>query len=186
MSEMSRDIVSDNSTVIDSPKVLVYLAAAAGSFGLACWNLYWPVFTEGTGLTILISCGLLVVCVLAILIFRVNAKGHVIDVENDRLEFSGGGIEADSWTSYFDPSFLLQIFSRHEVPLSEIRHINAYRDRKSWVDDKGKSHTKTRHIVEINGDFGAVSFPFWSKGKRDQLYSAIVQINEMGDPILKR
>jgi len=40
--------------------------------------------------------------------FGVNKNGYIIDVENDILEFPGGGIEAESWLSYFSPVFLMQ------------------------------------------------------------------------------
>ena len=38
-----------------------------------------------------------------LLLFRVNAKGYVIDAENGMLEFPGGGIKVQNWTSHFNP-----------------------------------------------------------------------------------
>jgi len=108
-------------------------------------------------------------------VFFVNTKGYVMDVENDTLTFPGGGIAADSFFSYFNPVYWLQRFRRHQIPLSAIREVEAYQDTSSKTDK-----------LDISGDFGAVSFNFFSKGKRDQLYSAIVQINEMGSPMLRR
>jgi hypothetical protein len=126
------------------------------------------------------------VCLILFWRFIVNAKGYVVDAENDILEFPGGGIEAESWISYFSPMYWLQGFKRHHIPLSGIRHIETSRETKTSVDSKGREHTRKKDILEIDGDFGAVRFNFSSKGKRDQLYSTIVQINQMGDPILRR
>jgi cation transport ATPase len=119
-------------------------------------------------------------------VFRVNAKGYVIDVENDTLEFPGGGIEAESWLSYFNPMFWLQGLTRHQRTLSQIRHIQAYTETNRSVGSSGNVITRKSNIVEIDGDFGAVRFSFWSKGKMGQFYSAIVQLNEMGFPIANR
>ena len=46
-----------------------------------------------------------------------------------------------------------------------------------------KYNKKKRYHLDIDGDFGAVSFCFMSKGKRDQLYSALVVANRMGSPV---
>lgn len=118
--------------------------------------------------------------------FVVNAPGYVIDIENDTLKFPGGGIAAASFFSYFNPMYWLQGLWRHKIPLSQIRQVETYRETTSSIDKEGKLRTSKKDILDINGDFGAVQFSFVSKGKRDQLYSAIVQINEMGSPVLRR
>lgn len=184
MADMAQDNFSGNCTVVDSPKVI--------------WSLVWGVLFLGFGLFGLcadikegthhdgIAYFLVALGVLNLIRFRVNAKGYVIDVEGDTLEFPGGGIEAQSWTTYFNPLHWLQGLMRHSVPLSEVREVEAYVDKKQKVDDKGRVSTTTRHILDINGEFGAISFSFRSKGKRDELYSALVQINDMGTPVLNR
>ncbi|MDL2210293.1 hypothetical protein LJC26_05770 [Desulfovibrio sp. OttesenSCG-928-O18] len=182
MSEVSRDSSADSCAIVDAPKVILALLLAVGALaaGGVC---YFDGYSTAAYILITIS-------VMLFWLFWVNKGGYVIDVENDVLVFPGGGVEAESWLSYFNPMYWLQGFRRHSVPLSEIREIDAYRDTRTntYTDSKGKTHRKTTKtdVLEINGDFGAVRFSFMSKGKRDQLYSAIVQINEMGDPILKR
>lgn len=59
-----------------------------------------------------------------LLLFRVNAKGYVIDAENGMLEFPGGGIKVQNWTSHFNPLYLFQEFMRHKIALAEIREIH--------------------------------------------------------------
>ena len=109
--------------------------------------------------------------------------GYVIDVENDTLRFPGGGIEAESWLSYFNPMHWLQGFWRHKRRLSEIRHVQIYQEVNTSVNSQGRLVTHKKDVLEIDGDFGAIQFNFKSKSKRDRLYSAIVQLNEMGTPV---
>ena len=40
--------------------------------------------------------------------------------------------------------------------------------------------------IDLDGEFGAVSLTFKSKGKCDQLYSALVQLGEMGETVIVR
>ena len=48
---------------------------------------------------------------------------YVIDAENGMLEFPGGGIKVQNWTSHFNPLYLFQEFMRHKIALAEIREI---------------------------------------------------------------
>ena len=64
-----------------------------------------------------------------------------------------------------------------------IRHAESSDSVKTKVNDKGKVSRKRRYLIDIDGDFGAVRFCFMSKGKRDQLYSALVVANHMGRPV---
>jgi len=138
---------------------------------------------------------------LALLLIRfiVNFKGYVIDAENDLLIFPGGGIEADSFLTYFNPMHWLQGFMRHNIQLSEInqiqtrqhtRKVKTYQDART--DGIKGNHSdlrtgeKTSHYLELDGDFGAIKFTFSSRGKMNQLYSKIIQLNEMGTPVLNR
>jgi hypothetical protein len=201
MSDVSKDMSAGSCTVVDSPKVIRQLFFGVFFFvvGAFCWLAdIEPLFREdntaGDGLVLLIIIFvrfiLFPLAIVSLLKFRVERKGYVVDTENDILEFPGGGIEAESWLSYFNPMYHLQGFKRHQRPLSEIRHVQSYQDTNTKIstDSQGRIRTRTnkKDILEINGDFGAVLFTFTSKGKRDQLYSAIVQLNEMGFPVVGR
>jgi hypothetical protein len=182
MSDVSRNINVNSCTIVDAPKVIERLVVTVILFLFGIF-LYVAGYHTGSYITIALS-------FLGFVEFSVNAKGYIIDVENDIFKFPGGGIEAESWISYFTPKYLLQGLMRHNVALSAIRHINAEQNEEvsEYTDSKGRLRTRTtkKNILEIDGDFGAIRFVFSSKGKMGQLHSAIVQINNMGDPILKR
>lgn len=116
----------------------------------------------------------------------VAAKGFVVNVEADTLEYPGGGRIASSVLSYFSPDYWLQSIRRYTLKISEIRHTHAYNETKRHVNNNGKTVKNTFYLLDIDGDFGAISFSFATKGKRDELYSLLVQINKMGSPILNR
>ena len=198
MTQISRDAPSRSSTIVDSPKVFLLLLGTIGLLAMGCCIFFYTLFHVFTGKAepsaLVVGGFYACICIglspVLYKIFRVNAKGYVIDTENDIFEFPGGGIVADSFLSYFNTEYLLQWFSRHQIRLSEIRGIQAYRvtSTNTSRNTSGKLYTSTSNQdkLDITGDFGAVSFFFMSKGKRDQLHSAIVSLNKMGDPMLRR
>lgn len=193
MTQISRDAPVGSSIIVDSPRVFGRLVWTVMLLCGGAW-LLWKSRTApdpGTaGLLVICGCAALLLFVLSVIKFRVISKGYIIDVENNVFEFPGGGIAADSWLSYFTPSYLLQGYKRHRIPLSAIREIQAYRDTSTstYTDSQGVRRTRTHKadMLDISGDFGAARFHFASKGKRDQLHSAIVSLNKMGDPMLRR
>lgn len=187
MSDMAKNANSRGSVIIDAPKVFVTLLAIV-FLSYVVWRMISSPAPVSNSLSFWFCT---ILDILFLIRFFVISKGFVIDIENDTLTFPGGGIEADSWTSYFNPTYLLQRFQRHKVNLSEIREIQIYTDvvddaLATMLDENRRRHKKKKNMLEINGNFGSVSFDFWSKGKRNQLYSAIVNINEMGDPMVYR
>lgn len=115
-----------------------------------------------------------------LLLFRVNAKEYVIDAENGMLEFPGGGIKVQNWTSHFNPLYLFQEFMRHKIALAEIREIHPPLNMRQTVYGNGRSRASVPSRIELNGDFGAVSLSFRSKEKRDELYLALVRVHHIG------
>jgi hypothetical protein len=118
--------------------------------------------------------------------FQATSKGFVVDVEADTLEFPGGGIAADSALRYLSLGYWLQYINRYTLVISETRQVHPYSKTNTSVSDSGKVRSSTTHYLDINGEFGAIQFSFVSKGKRDELYSLLVQMNQMGKPILNR
>jgi len=57
---------------------------------------------------------------------------YVIDAENGMLEFPGGGIKVQNWTSHFNPLYLFQEFMRHKIALAEIREIHEANGLRQW------------------------------------------------------
>ena len=105
---------------------------------------------------------------------------YVIDAENGMLEFPGGGIKVQNWTSHFNPLYLFQEFMRHKIALTEIREIHPPLNMRQTVYGNGRSRASVPSRIELNGDFGAVSLSFRSKEKRDELYLALVRIHHIG------
>ena len=95
---------------------------------------------------------------------------YVIDAENGMLEFPGGGIKVQNWTSHFNPLYLFQEFMRHKIALAEIREIHPPLNMRQTVYGNGRSRASVPSRIELNGDFGAVSLSFRSKEKRDEPY----------------
>ena len=95
---------------------------------------------------------------------------YVIDAENGMLEFPGGGIKDQNWTSHFNPLYLFQEFMRHKIALAEIREIHPPLNMRQTVYGNGRSRASVPSRIELNGDFGAVSLSFRSKEKRDEPY----------------
>lgn len=95
---------------------------------------------------------------------------YVIDAENGMLEFPGGGIKVQNWTSHFNPLYLFQEFMRHKIALTEIREIHPPLNMRQTVYGNGRSRASVPSRIELNGDFGTVSLSFRSKEKRDEPY----------------
>ena len=104
---------------------------------------------------------------------------YVIDAENGMLEFPGGGIKVQNWTSHFNPLYLFQEFMRHKIALAEIREIHPPLNMRQTVYGNGRSRASVPSRIELNGDFGAVSLSFRSKEKRDELYLALVRVHHI-------
>jgi hypothetical protein len=122
---------------------------------------------------------------LAIVIFlRLRAiwSGVKVDPENRTVEFPGGNIAADDFIDYFTPRFLFQYFLRRTIMLEEIREI--YQETKrSTREVNGRVKVSRQYGLAINGSFGAAVIWFNNEGKCDQIFSAIRQLNNMGEPI---
>ena len=131
-----------------------------------------------------------VICVVLAIAFAFIAKtnwgGVVLDLHNDTLEFPGGGIAANEFIDYIRPEYLIQVFKRHQIPISEIREISRHNKVTKRRSDSGKVSTSVTPIITLNGSFGAVDIKFASEGKRDELYSALREINDMGIPIVNQ
>ena len=118
--------------------------------------------------------------------FRLKAiwDGVKLDLAKRTIEFGGGGVEANEISDYISPQYLLQYFIRYRINLDEISQL--------MLDQKTKMHynkvtaswdSSIKYYIKLTGTFGAASVPFNSEGKCRELYTAIRQLNEMGDPI---
>lgn len=119
-----------------------------------------------------------------VILFRLIALwgGVKVDMDNGTLEFPGGNVSANDFIDYFKPSFLFQYFIRYTINIGDIRELYQKTEQKVERSNIG-SRIKYRYAIAINGSFGAASIWFSNEGKCDEIYSAIRQINNMGEPI---
>lgn len=117
-------------------------------------------------------------------LFRLRAiwSGVKVDPEAKTVEFPGGNISADDFIDYFTPSFLFQYFLRRTISLEEIREIYQ-QTKRSAREVNGRIKVSHQYGLAINGSFGAAVIWFNNEGKCDQIFSAIRQLNNMGEPI---
>lgn len=97
MADMAQDNFSGNCTVVDSPTVIRALVWTLLFFGVGGYLMYTAGAEESAALKKVCAYLLFALGLLEAIVFAVNAKGYVVDVEGDTLEFPGGGIEAQSW-----------------------------------------------------------------------------------------
>lgn len=177
MTDMVQDNLCCSRSVVDWPKVTRSLLGAVSFLVIGLLVLYGML---KQGIHDIFPYFFIAIGIVNLLLFRVNAKGYVIDTENGMLEFPGGGIKAQNWTSHFTPLYLFQEFMRHKIALAEIREIHPPLNMRQTVYGNGRSRASVPSRIELNGDFGAVSFSFRSKEKRDELYLALVRIHHIG------
>jgi hypothetical protein len=121
---------------------------------------------------------------LVIISLRLHAiwKGIELDIENRMMSFPGGEIEANDFADYFKLDYLLQYFKRYEISLDEISQI---RTENITITNHDTNRENTTYKISFVGTFGAASVNFSNGGKRDQIYTAIRELNQMGTPYVK-
>ena len=177
-----KNTVSGTYQIVDSPKVAMFFVLSLLGIGGGICSAYRNINTNAAygGSFIFILVGVVIFYV-----FQVNRKGYLVSVEDDILEFPGSGLVADSFFSYFLPSFWMQHFKRYQISVSEIRQLDKYNKTKRSASN-GKTTSSTTYYLDLDGEFGAISFSFMSKHKRDELYSLIMRVIQQGPEILDR
>ena len=110
MTDMVQDNLCCSRSVVDWPKVTRSLLGAVSFLVIGLLVLYGML---KQGIHDIFPYFFIAIGIVNLLLFRVNAKGYVIDTENGMLEFPGGGIKAQNWTSHFNP--LNPPASKHEA-----------------------------------------------------------------------
>lgn len=111
---------------------------------------------------------------------KVILNGITLNIKDDLITFPGGGITFNSTEETF--ANLKQYVKSYSWNISDIMHISTRCDCRT--DKKGNVHYS--YILSFTGVPGAVDLSFSNVGQRDQLYSFIVSLNEMGVPIVNR
>ncbi len=186
MSRFNRNnVISGRYKIIDAFFVFMLLLIAVLPMGICCLIAISSLIKKDYASVILLL-GLMLLGIPIFKIFLIQAKGYVVDVEADTLEYPGGGMEAESLRSYISKEYWLRAFKRLTLRISEIREVEVYSKTTRRTNSQGKVSSSTAHYLDINGEFGAIQFSFLTKGKRDELHSLLVQMNRMGNPILNR
>jgi len=120
------------------------------------------------------------------ILFRLKAlwSGVKVNLDAATIEFPGGSVSANDFIDYFLPKFLFQYFLRTTLDLNSIRQLSTS-VKRDITTNNGNVKVYERFAININGSFGAASVWFDSEGKRDEIYSAIRQLNRMGDAIFR-
>ena len=120
--------------------------------------------------------------------FRLKAvwNGIEIDYEEQTLEFPGGGLSANDILDYIKPSYLLQFFTRKKINLDNLTSMSMESEETKRWNKASSSWTYTyKYFIKFSGTFGAAYVKFNNEGKCSEIYSAIRQVNRMGDPIFR-
>lgn len=163
-------IASGQYRINDVKGVLIHLALAAFALFLAVLfgGPYW-----------IFKAALAVVGVSLLFRTYIYGKGYVFDFDENTIEFPGGGISPNSFGDIFLPKFFLQYFKRFTINLSDIRQISSGSTRHRSKDGT----ISYSYWLKINGSFGAAKLVVGDEGKRDEIYSAILVTNQMGEPV---
>jgi hypothetical protein len=153
------------------------LLVAAGPIG----SIYAFSVSKSSADAGLITVGLLVLSVLALVRFLAIKDGIAFNMHEGVMSYPGGGVALNGLADVVNPKFLFQYFRRFSIRMEEIRSMST--SRKSNVAKNGNV-TRT-YYLEVNGTFGASKISFGSnESKRDEAYSFIRQHNRMGSPII--
>ena len=141
--------------------IAVFFVALAVISLMGSYGLLWVIF-------------FLLVAALYFLKYQQIKEGYLIDLSERTFSFPASYASANSISELFSPEYISRVLGlkRITVPVSDIREISSY--------------YSGHYYVRINGNFGAYQLCFKDKGKRDELYSLIVQINNMGTPVVNR
>lgn len=115
----------------------------------------------------------------ALLRLKAIWNGVELNLDKGTMSFPGGGVSANNLSDYINPQYLLQSLTRFTINIEEIGQIS------TSLSFKHDSAAVDKYIINFVGTFGAASVGFSDKGKRDEIYNAIRQINNMGTPYVK-
>lgn len=115
--------------------------------------------------------------------FRTLQPGIRLNLDTGRLSFPGGQIEANSILDYINKDYLLQMFKRFDVPISDIEGMNTSRTERY---DEKMQRWIYKYNINLTGSFGSVTLSFSAEGKFNQCLTMLAQANDMGIPVANR
>lgn len=159
--EQSLYKIGDPKRALSRLFIAVFFAALALISLMGSYGLLWVIL-------------FLLFAALYFLKYQQIKEGYLINLAERTFSFPASYASANSISELFSPEYISRVLGlkRITVPVSDIREISSY--------------YSGHYYVRINGNFGAYQLCFKDKGKRDELYSLIVQINNMGTPVVNR
>ena len=130
-----------------------------------------------------------IVFLVALFLFYVckaNFPGIVVDAENDKISFPGGGVSANSFLEYISPKFWIQPARRFEYQLSSISSVSPDVEVRTNVSKEGRVSRHVSYRVCISGSFGSAKISVDDDRKMQELISLLVGLLDMGIPVSNR
>lgn len=121
-----------------------------------------------------------VVFIMGVIRTKVNLGGISIDVEKDEISFPGGAVTFNGIGQTL--ANLNQYFKRYTHKISGINYIKAEDNRHVSKDGK----ISYSYHLTFTSTSGTVTLSFSNSAQRDQVYSIIVNLNNMGIPVQNR
>lgn len=169
-SNISGIVFTPNYVIRDYLSILLYLAGSI-IFGGISIAIIRRIFAGGFEFEFSTNLFCLACFILAYVCIRrtyAEILGYQIDLEN-RILFAPPG----QW-------FRLK---REYINIDDIQQISG--SEKTTINSNGKvSHIYKLQIIGAAGTFGSRRYTFCAEHKRDELYSAIAELNQMGTPVV--
>lgn len=121
-----------------------------------------------------------VIFVVGVIRTRINLGRISIDIENDEISFPGGAVTFNGIGQTL--ANLNQYFKRYTHKISGINYIKAEDNRHVSKDGK----ISYSYHLTFTSTSGTVTLGFSNSAQRDQVYSIIVNLNNMGIPVQNR
>lgn len=115
--------------------------------------------------------------------YKADSEGVELNLVNRTMSFPGGGISANNLSDYVNPEFLLQSVKRKTINLDAISEIRRRTEKISSHKGKNRGASIVLYYIEFVGTFGGAHIMFYNEKKRNELFNAIRQVNEMGTPL---
>ena len=161
---------SPDCVIRDIKSILVGIIAVLFFF-FSLWGCIESFFSEGK------SVGPALVSLILFIFFVIwtwgEIRGYQIDLKN-RILWAPPGKAFGIFREYINIDDIQSISGSNETRYSENRSTG----RISAL------HTYKLQIIGAAGTFGSRRYSFFSEAKRDELYSAIAELNNMGTPIV--
>lgn len=142
----------------------------------------WLMSQTDNGMWYVVGSNLL--AIITFLRLRALWGGTKLDIGDRTIQIPGGNISANDFVDYFKPSFLFQHFLRFTFNLDDVRQISQSTKVKTITRNGIKERSYT-YALNMSGTFGAASVWFKNEGKCDELFSAVRELNDMGEPFLR-